>query len=45
MKHVDSGKVIKAGSEAAKVMHKLADDARKITSKINSEYHTSKGIR
>ncbi|MDO4594102.1 MAG: DapH/DapD/GlmU-related protein [Tissierellia bacterium] len=44
LEYVNSAKEIDANSEISEYMHKLADEARKITMKINCEYHSQQEI-
>ncbi len=43
--HLNAGKVVKGGSEIHQHMHVLSSEARKITMKLNSEYHEMEEIR
>ena len=40
LEYVKTGQVIKANSPAHQLMHRLSQDAMKITCVINSTYHT-----
>lgn len=40
LKYVETEQVIKAGSPAHQLMHKLSQDAIKITCEMNNKYHT-----
>lgn len=42
---VTSGSIIKAGSEAHLAMHRMSQNALRITAEINSAYHTPEGLR
>ena len=45
LKLMDRGEYVVAGSEAHLAMHRLSDEARKITSEINNAYHTGEELR
>ncbi len=45
LNHLNEGKVVKGGSDVHLYMHKVSDEARRITSQINGEYHTNDEIR
>ena len=45
LKLMDSGEYVVAGSDAHLAMHRLSDEARKITSEINNAYHTGEELR
>lgn len=42
--YMDSGAVVKGGSEAHRMMHQLSQDAIRLTTKLNSSYHTEEEI-
>jgi acetyltransferase-like isoleucine patch superfamily enzyme len=42
--YMDSGKKVIAGSEMHLMMHKLSQDAIKLTTKLNSSYHTPEEV-
>lgn len=44
LKHMNSGAVVKSGSEAHLVMHRLSQEAIRLTTKLNSCYHTEQEI-
>lgn len=41
----ETGRVVKNGSEQHQIMHKISQDALKITAQMNSGYHTPEEIR
>lgn len=43
--HMNRGEGVKSGSEVHQVMHHLAQEAFKITSKLNGKYHTPDEMR
>ena len=45
LNHLNEGKVVKGGSDIHLYMHKVSDEARRITSQINGKYHTNDEIR
>lgn len=45
LKHLNMGKTVKGGSDVHLFMHFVSDGARKITAKLNSDYHDDKEIR
>lgn len=44
LEHMNSGAVVKGGSEAHLVMHRLSQEAIRLTTKLNSSYHTEEEI-
>jgi acetyltransferase-like isoleucine patch superfamily enzyme len=42
--YMDSGKKVTAGSEVHLMMHRLSQDAIKLTTKLNSSYHTPEKV-
>ncbi len=45
LKYIKSGRVIKGGSEAHELMHEYSQRAMKITTEINSVYHSPEDLR
>ncbi len=45
LEYVKAGNIIKGGSPQHLLMHKLSEDARRITTKLNGKYHSKKKIR
>lgn len=45
LEHMNSGKPAEAGSKAHLCMHKLAQEALRLTARLNSGYHTPEEIR
>lgn len=45
LEQLNSGKVVKAGSETHKLMHKLSKEAARITCELNNEYHENNEIQ
>lgn len=43
--HLNSGKPVKGGSEAHLCMHRVSQEAMRITAEINSGYHTPEELR
>ncbi len=43
--HLNSGKPVEGGSEAHLYMHKVSQEALKLTSEINSQYHEPEELR
>lgn len=44
LEHMNSGTVVKGGSEAHQMMHRLSQEAIRLTTKLNSSYHTEAEI-
>jgi len=44
LQHMNSGKVVKGGSQVHEYMHKVSQEAMRITCKLNSAYHTPEEI-
>jgi acetyltransferase-like isoleucine patch superfamily enzyme len=43
--HLNNGKVVEGGSEIHQMMHKVSQEALKLTSELNGQYHTPEEIR
>jgi len=43
--HLNSGKVVEGGSELHKMMHHISQEALKLTSELNGQYHTPEKVR
>lgn len=43
--YLNSGKTVEAGSDVHLFMHRLSDEALKITAELNNAYHTNEEIR
>lgn len=43
--HLNNGKVVDGGSEIHQMMHKVSQEALKLTSELNGQYHTPEEIR
>jgi len=43
--HLNRGEVVEAGSELHEIMHELSQEALKITTELNGQYHTPENIR
>jgi acetyltransferase-like isoleucine patch superfamily enzyme len=43
--HLNNGKVVDSGSEIHQMMHKVSQEALKLTSELNRQYHTPEEIR
>lgn len=44
LNYMNSGKEIAAGSPAHQCMHRLSQEAMRLTAELNSRYHTSEEI-
>lgn len=45
LEHLNSGKVVKGGSEASLFMHQVSQEALQITAELNNAYHAPNEIR
>ncbi|SDN93088.1 sugar O-acetyltransferase [Bacillus sp. OK048] len=45
LEYLNQGKVVEGGSEIHQMMHKVSQEALKLTSELNGQYHTPEEIR
>ncbi|WP_218975570.1 hypothetical protein [Mesobacillus foraminis] len=45
LEYLNQGKVVEGGSKIHQMMHKVSQEALKLTSKLNGHYHTPEEIR